>query len=302
MKTVQELGEDALIQRICKNLGQEVHVLTGPGDDCAVIETGTEKNQVLSLLKTDAVVEGVHFLAETSAQKVGWKATGRVLSDFASMGGEGKELLVTLAIPGKTPVNWVDELYQGMSRCASTFGVSIVGGETTAVPEGSAKVISVAGRGEVARSQIVLRSGGEPGDALFVTGRLGGSLAGWHLTFLPRIKEARWLVEHFSLTAMMDLSDGLARDLPRLAAASGCGFELDRAAIPRNRGCSIAQALGDGEDFELLFAVPSQSAKQLQSSWPKEFPLLTRIGSLTSSGGELRGGWGHFEACEVDEK
>jgi len=293
VKTVSQEGEDALIRRVCQALPQGGQVLVGPGDDCAVIETG--KRTPLTLLKTDAVVEGVHFLPEAAASKVGWKAVARVLSDFAAMGGYGRELLVTLAVSADTPVRWIDGLYRGMQRCAEKFETSIVGGETTSVPIGNSKVISIAGRGEVARRQLVLRSGGRPGDGIFVTGKLGGSLAGRHLTFTPRVAEAAWLTEHFSPTAMMDLSDGLARDLPRLARASACGFEIDQSSVPRHRGCSVENALSDGEDFELLFTLGARSCEKIAEQWPSIFPPLTRVGSLASSGGCLEGGWGHFE-------
>jgi len=271
VKTVSQEGEDALIRRVCQALPQGGQVLVGPGDDCAVIETG--KRTPLTLLKTDAVVEGVHFLPEAAASKVGWKAVARVLSDFAAMGGYGRELLVTLAVSADTPVRWIDGLYRGMQRCAEKFETSIVGGER----------------------QLVLRSGGRPGDGIFVTGKLGGSLAGRHLTFTPRVAEAAWLTEHFSPTAMMDLSDGLARDLPRLARASACGFEIDQSSVPRHRGCSVENALSDGEDFELLFTLGARSCEKIAEQWPSIFPPLTRVGSLASSGGCLEGGWGHFE-------
>ena len=117
---------------------------------------------------------------------------------------------------------------------------------------------------------------------LLVTGRLGGSLAGKHLDFLPRVREARWLVKHFRLHAMMDLSDGLGADLPRLAKASGCGFELT-GPLPRTRGCSEAQALGDGEDFELLLAVSPRQASRIERAWPFRRLPLTRVGLLTAN-------------------
>jgi len=249
----------------------------------------------VTLLKTDAVVEDVHFLPDADAEDVGWKAIARVLSDFAAMGGSGREFLVTLAIPAKTPVEWVERLYAGMDRCAQNHGASIVGGETTAVPAGSVAVISVAGRGEAPRGRVVTRAGGESGDVLFVTGSLGGSLKGRHLTFPPRLREAAWLAENVLPRAMMDLSDGLARDLPRLAAASGCGFEVNREAVPCNEGCSVEQALGDGEDFELLLAVAAEDVNRLLKTWPQDFPKLSNVGALTAHGGDLAGGWGHFE-------
>jgi tRNA threonylcarbamoyl adenosine modification protein YjeE len=128
----------------------------------------------------------------------------------------------------------------------------------------------------------VLRSGGQPGDLLFATGTLGGSLAGHHLDFVPRLAEARWLVSHARPTAMMDLSDGIAADLPRLAAASKCSYALDEAAVPKTRGCSLEQALNDGEDYELLFAMPPRLAKRLAGQWRERFPKvpLSHIGQL----------------------
>ena len=141
--------------------------------------------------------------------------------------------------------------------------------------------VSVALTGRVERRRCVLRSGGKPGDVLFVTGRLGGSFAGKHLDFLPRLREARWLTEHFRLHAMMDLSDGLGADLPRLAKASGCGFELGE--LPCSPGCSRETALGDGEDFELLFAVSPRQAVRLEKAWPFRSLPLTRVGVLTAN-------------------
>jgi thiamine-monophosphate kinase len=122
---------------------------------------------------------------------------------------------------------------------------------------------------------------------LFVTGRLGGSLRGRHLEFVPRIAESRWLTKNFRINAMMDLSDGLAADLPRLAQASRVGFEVEEAALPLNPGCTIAQAISDGEDYELLFAISPKHSRSLLSRWKKKFPKvpLTRIGKLDSAFG-----------------
>ncbi|MDB4454122.1 thiamine-phosphate kinase [Akkermansiaceae bacterium] len=292
MKTVGELGEDPLIAQLCEGLAGAKNVVVGPGDDCAVVREGRS----LILLKTDAVVEGVHFLPEAPAKKVGWKAVARVLSDFAAMGGTPEEFLITLALPKETPLRWVRSLYEGMSDCLATHGGVIVGGETTSLPVGAPIMISVAARGRVTSRQLVTRSGGKPGDAIFVTGLLGGSIKGKHLTFTPRLEEAAWLTENFRVRSMMDLSDGLAKDLPRLAKLSGCGFEIDREAIPRTRECSVEVALSDGEDYEILFTISGRSAKKLESAWPASFPKLTRIGTLTADeGDDLSGGWDHFE-------
>ncbi len=129
-------------------------------------------------------------------------------------------------------------------------------------------------------SRCILRSGGRPGDLLLVTGTLGGSLSGKHLDFHPRLAEARWLTRQFRLRAMMDLSDGLASDLPRLAAASGCGYEIT-APLPTAPGISQQAAWQDGEDFELLFALAPNDARRLLKSWPFDSLPLTAIGHLT---------------------
>ncbi len=290
MKTVGELGEDGLIARICAGLAKGGEVVVGPGDDCAVVGSG----DVLTLLKTDAVVAGIHFLQNEDARRVGWKAVARVLSDFAAMGGKPGELMVTLALESTTPVRWVGELYEGMANCLKKHGGVIVGGETTSLPEGAPAMISVAGRGTVRASQVVTRSGGRPGDAIYVTGTLGGSIRGKHLDFTPRLKEANWLSQHFKIKAMMDLSDGLAKDLPRLARMSGCGFTIDRETLPLSKGVSVEEALGDGEDYELLFT----SGDEMEGTWAATFPdlPLTKIGELTREKDDhLEGGWDHFK-------
>ena len=290
MKRLRDIGEDALIGKLLKGFSSgDLH--TGPGDDCAVVDPGRGR---LRLLKTDAIVEGVHFLPEVDAAKVGWKAAARVLSDFAAMGGRPEYLMVTVALSAETPVAWAEGLYRGIRRCLEKHGGTLAGGETTAVPNGSAAVISVAGEGSVARGELVLRSGGKPGDVLAVTGRLGGSIRGKHLSFTPRLLEGQWLGK-MGARAMMDLSDGLAKDLPRLAKMCGCGFEVDAGLVPRTRGCSLEEAFGDGEDYELLVAVPEKRWGRLIDEWPEGFAKLTKIGVLAKSGGKLEGGWEHFE-------
>ncbi len=295
MPDLSSLGEEAVVARLTALLQAGPGVLTGPGDDCAVVE-GPGRGTV-ELLKTDCLVCGVHFLPEAAAGKVGWKAVARTLSDFAAMGGWPRHLLVTLAVPASCEMRWVEQLYRGMNKCARAYDCSIVGGETSSLPAGAPVMISVAGTGTARRSQVVLRSGGRPGDLLFVTGRLGGSQRGRHLTFKPRLVEADWLSRNFRLHAMMDLSDGLASDLPRLAAASGCGFLLERDSLPKARGVTTEEALGDGEDYELLLAVSPRSAKRLADEWRKKFPglPLTLVGALVAEGEqELPGGWDHF--------
>ena len=292
MKKLGEIGEDELISRLV-DLVPTAEAAAGPGDDCAVVDEGGKE---LVLLKTDALVEGVHFLKETDALKVGWKAVARVVSDFAAMGGYPERFLITLALPGSMSLEWVENFYRGMATCFVRYHALLVGGETCRVPQGSSAVISVAATGRVERKNLVTRSGGKIDDEIWVTGELGGSLAGKHLDFTPRLEQARWLVECFKPTAMMDLSDGIARDLPRLAKSSGCGFELDYAAMPLSEGCDVKQALEDGEDFELLFTFPESS--ELKDQWQQKFPelKLTKIGRLVEAGqgDQLVGGWDHF--------
>ena len=293
MKTLRDIGEDALIARLVGLVPRSENPAAGPGDDCAVIDHG---GPTLQLLKTDALVEHVHFLPSAPARAVGWKAVARVVSDFAAMGGKPEQFLITLALPPETAIEWVEELYRGIGDCLRAFGGLLAGGETSSVPSGSAAVISVAATGSVARGQLVLRSTGKPGDAVMVTGNLGGSIHGKHLDFTPRLCEVAWLTATFKPTAMMDLSDGLAKDLTRLAAASGCGFTLDETVLPLTPGCTPVQALTDGEDFEILFTLEAERVTELLDAWPFPELPLTCIGQLVKSGEgtSLTGGWDHF--------
>ncbi len=273
---LREIGEDRLLARLMPPGRKLKNVLAAREDDCAVVRFGRE----LLLLKTDCVVEGIHFSKRDDASAVGWKAMMRPLSDFAAMSGVPQFALVTLVAPPGRTVAWTEKLYAGLRKAASKFGVQIVGGETSATR--GPTVISVSVAGTVESDRWVSRSGGRAGDELFVTGKLGGSIRGKHLRFIPRIAEARWLTENFALHAMMDLSDGLGADLPRLARASGLGFAIDETAFPRNPGCRIEQAINDGEDYELLFAIGPREGKNLEARWKKRFPKLplTRIGRL----------------------
>jgi len=294
---LRRFSEDELIERLVRLVPRDPSPAAGPGDDCAVVDQG--KGRPLQLLKTDAMVEGIHFLPDATPRKVGWKAIARVVSDFAAMGGKPERFLVTIALPATWPFARIEGIYRGMGECLKAYDAVLAGGETSRVPDGSAAVISIAATGRVERNHLTLRSGGKAGDLIAVTGKLGGSLGGRHLTFAPRVEEAAWLVEHVRPTAMMDLSDGIAKDLPRLSAASDCGFQLDRDAVPRHRGCDIEQALGDGEDFELLFTLsPKRWNEGAAKAWKTAFPKLplTIIGRLVSPGesAKLEGGWDHF--------
>ncbi len=290
--------EDELVARLTRSLPQTARTLTGPGDDCAVI--AMPGSPLRQLLKADAVVEGIHFTRAMPPHWVGRKALARAVSDIASMGGRPCEALITLVLPPEISLTWVDGLYAGLQKAARLWDIGLAGGETSSAPPGAPVVVSVALTGEVREDRILRRSGARAGDFIAVTGRLGNSFAsGWHLKFTPRLVEAQWLAEHFPPHAMMDLSDGLAKDLPRLAAAGGVGWELDPASIPKRAGATLTQALGEGEDYELLAAFPASDWLKLQAAWKQHFPKvrLTKIGLIAGQGmqnPELSGGWDHF--------
>ena len=299
---LRELGEDRLLQKLFRLLPTGSRVVRGTGDDAAIV-AGPGTGDLL-VLKTDCVVEGIHFKRSTSPQAVGRKAMMRALSDFAAVSAVPEFALVTLVIDGNSELKWVTEMYRGLSRAARRFGVSIVGGETSDTR--GPTVISLGVIGRVERNRWVSRAGGKSGDYLFVTGRLGNTLKQKHLDFTPRITESRWLTANFRVHAMMDLSDGLGADLPRLARASGLGFEVERAALPLAAGATINRAINDGEDYELLFAISPRESERLHRMWRRKFPRLplTHIGSLNLQSGpsrtgsisnpQLKGGYVHF--------
>ncbi len=294
---LRDLREDRLLDQLLSLVARGKSVVAGPGDDCAVVETPNRGNFLV--LKTDCVVERVHFFHGTNALDIGWKAMMRPLSDFAATSAVPQFALITLIVPQQTEVAWVKKLYRGLRRAAKQFQVSIVGGETSSTPGPIA--ISVSVIGFVEKDRAVSRRGGKPGDDLFITGRLGRALKKKHLQFNPRIVESRWLTDHFSIHAMMDLSDGLGTDLPRLARASKVEFKVDTTKLPLTRGANINDAVSEGEDYELMFAISPRDRLRLQQSWRKKFPNLplTRIGSLNGKlkieNRKLPGGYVHFQ-------
>jgi thiamine-monophosphate kinase len=286
------MNEFELIHLLTRSVPKNKTVVVGPGDDCAVLDLGLPDR--LLLFKTDAIVEGVHFATGAPPEKVGHKALARCLSDIAAMAGSPTAAVVTIGLPRSFDPSYVESIYVGLSALARRYDVAIVGGETTTNPERI--LISVALLGTATPGKAVLRSGAEIGDAIFVTGELGGSLAGKHLDFEPRLTEARWLAQCFSIHAMLDLSDGLAGDIRHLMKASRVGVELLETAIPVSLAARQAAktlpgakppllaALTDGEDFELLFTVASKDAVPLLDAWKAQFPglLLSCIGKTTA--------------------
>lgn len=288
------MREFDLISRLVPLLPTNDFVVTGAGDDCAVLDLGDPAG--LTLFKTDAVVEGVHFLPDTDPAKVGHKAIARALSDIAAMGGTPVAALVTLALPDGRDPQWAEAVYRGMGRTAARHHVAIVGGETTTNPGQALLSISLLGR--VPRNLCLRRSGSQPGDAILVSGELGGSIEAHHLEFEPRLEEARWLASTGRVHAMIDVSDGLAGDLRHLLeSAGGLGAEILGTALPIRRAArlraaagdlarpAILAALTDGEDFELLFTVAARDTVAIMDGWRERFPS-TRISCI----GKVTGG------------
>ncbi len=264
----------------------------GIGDDTASLAFPDPAN---CLVTVDMLMEGVHFtIPPATPRQIGRKALGVNLSDIAAMAGRPLAAVISLALPRGRPSGFVEELYAGIADMAERFHVAIAGGDTNSWQ--GPLVISITVLGEATGRGAVTRSGAQPGDHLFVTGDLGGSLAGKHLDFTPRINEALALHERVDLHAMIDLSDGLASDLAHIVAESRVGAILDEAAIPVSEAARAAaendgrsaweHALADGEDFELLFAVAPADGQRLLDDPPPGISL-SRIGTVVE-GGEIR--------------
>lgn len=283
------MNEFELIKLLTAGLPTNESTILGAGDDCAVLDLGLPDRWLL--FKTDAVVEGIHYTATTDPGKVGHKALARCLSDVAAMAGKPVAALVTLGLPREHDPKWAQAVYVGMSDLARRYGVAIVGGETTTIPERT--MLSVALLGTVDKKICLKRSGAMAGDAIFVTGELGGSIQGKHLDFDPRMEQAQWLASQFSIHAMIDISDGLAGDLRHITNSSGLGAELLADAIPLSAAAlkgvkpAMQAALEDGEDFELLFTIPAREAVALLDAWKLQFTglRLSCIGKITKNPG-----------------
>jgi thiamine-monophosphate kinase len=287
------MSETDLIRKLTAGLPTDGSVHIGPGDDCAVLNLGMIDDYCL--FKTDAIVEGIHFTADTPPEKIGRKAIARPLSDIAAMGGWPTHALITLGLPEGYDEERLAAIYKGAQEMGAAHKTFIVGGEVTRTSE---LLISVAVIGECDRMYTLTRKGSKKGDALFVTGELGGSLAGKHLDFDPRLEESRWLAQQFDIHAMIDLSDGLATDLRHLLGKK-LGAELRTTAIPISPAAKLTAkqhpssktalltALTDGEDYELLFTLPPKQAVPLHDRWKKKFPNLPLhcIGKITNQPG-----------------
>jgi thiamine-monophosphate kinase len=273
----------------------------GIGDDAALFKATSGFDQILTC---DWFLEGSHFLRDKHpADAVGWKCLARAISDVAAMGGAPRCFLLSLALPASHTGLWLDEFLQGMHRAAKRFGCELAGGDTTRRQD---ILINVTVVGEVRTRRAVLRSGARPGDILFVSGRLGKAELGLrlirkgkrlanardpvlrkHLYPEPRLELGRWLAEKQLASAMMDLSDGLSTDLPRLCAASGVGARIEAVKIPSVRmpktghggkAAGLDLALHGGDDYELLFTVPGRNLKRIPRS--QNGTPITAIGEV----------------------
>jgi thiamine-monophosphate kinase len=315
VKTLRDIGELELIRRLARNPARRRDVIAGPGDDCAVVRPARAGGEDW-LLKSDPVVEGIHFVPGDPPKAVGRKAVGRVLSDIAAMGGEPRWILLDLVAPGHAAAHRIAAMHRGASEMAARHGAALAGGDVT---EGPTVELHVFGVGAAPRGKAVLRSGARPGDGIFVTGALGGSRHGRHLRFDPRVQEGMWLRRW--ATAMIDVSDGLATDIGHIAERSGVGARLASAAIPisaaARRGANslsaLEHALYDGEDFELLFTVGQRKADGFPAAWAARFATrCSRIGVVTARRGVVecvdeqggvhvlrRKGYEHFDGATI---
>jgi len=306
-------------------------VVLSIGDDAAAFRA---KKGFLTLVSTDALVEGIHFdLRYFSPEDLGWKALAVNLSDVAAMGGSPRYVTTSIALPGNKNSDWVRRFYHGMLELASKTQVRLIGGDTCRSSQGVFLDLTIIG--EVKPSEMLTRKGARPGDSLFVTGELGGSAIGLeilrdhsrlakrdpeiahrHLRPSPRNRIGRFLAAHRLATALLDISDGLSTDLHHLCEQSGVGALIDADKIPVCRlsgGLSrllaatpLDYALNGGEDYELLFTV----SPRLRSKIPRSIGdvLIREIGWVTREANQCRimsqghsrklspGGFDHFAA------
>ena len=280
--SVASQGERRLITAIRGWLGRaSPRSPFGIGDDCAVLPPSRRAQ----LVTTDPVIYGQHFDAAVPPRAVGAKLLKRNLSDIAAMGGRPGAAVISLALAPDTRLDWLQEFYLGLAACARRHRVKIVGGDITQAPANFFGAFLTL-YGEATARRIVSRAGSRAGDRIFVTGELGGSLLGHHHAFTPRLAEGAWLARRAEVRAMMDVSDGLAKDLHALTP-QGAEPALEAQALPRRTGADVRGALADGEDYELVFALASHADRAaFERAWAHAFPRtrLTCIGRFVRAG------------------
>jgi thiamine-monophosphate kinase len=281
-------SEFAYIDWVRRQTPPDPRVLVGPGDDAAALRLGA---QAPSLVTTDMLLEGSCFrLAEAGPRRVGRKAMAVNLSDVAAMAGRPVAAVVAVGLPRRGGRALAEELYLGLREVADAFDTAVVGGDTNSWD--GPLVIAVTVLGEATGRGPVGRGGARPGDWLLVTGPLGGSILGKHLDFTPRVREALALHAAADLRAMIDISDGLAADVNHLCEESRCGAVLRAEAVPIAEAARrlddgrtpLEHALGDGEDFELVFAVAPGEGERLLRTQPVPGVTLAAVGECVAQG------------------
>lgn len=291
--TIGEISESTLIEHISDWLGPlSPESPEGIGDDCAVHSPPKGKKQIIT---SDALIYGQHFDTSISASQAGIKLINRNLSDIAAMGGTPDRAILNLLLGPDLELPWLKDFFHGIFAAASAVELKIVGGDIGRTAPGTfTSVLTLVG----SSPRPLTRRSSQVGDPLFVTGELGGTLAGKHATFTPRLAEGQWLSRDGRCTALMDLTDGLAKDLPNFLASEQMA-RLDLPSIPasakaeqtsRRSGRSVLEhAFCDGEDYELLFTLKASARPEdFIAAWQKAFPYvrISCIGSIHARRGD----------------
>ena len=284
------MDEFSFIKWIRGNQKRDKDVIIGIGDDCASVRI--DGNNVF-LVTTDMLVEGTHFdLKKNTPGEIGNKSIACSISDIAAMGCSAKYAVVSICFPHETKTKFARELYLGINKMADAFNIKIIGGDI--VSGKKILVVNVTMYGKNEGLKPISRSGAKVDDVIMITGALGGSILGKHITFKPRLKEGLLLNKKFNINSMIDISDGLAADLGHILEESRVGAVLYEGEVPisadakrlaRKTGLSaLHHALHDGEDYELLFTLSGKESKRLLAS--RSFPArLSKIGHINKSKG-----------------
>jgi thiamine-monophosphate kinase len=281
-ESVAAWGEEKLIAAIRRWLGRvSPPAPFGIGDDCAVLAASRGRQ----LVTVDPIIYRRHFDATVPPAAVGEKLLKRNLSDIAAMGGRPVAAVLALTLDARTRQSWLREFHRGLAAAARRFDVAIVGGDVAEADGIVAASLTLLG--EAAGGRILTRTGARRGDWIYVTGQLGGSLrTGHHFRFTPRLAEGRWLARQGGVRAMMDVSDGLAKDMHALTPR-GLAAALEASSIPRRQDAGLRSALSDGEDYELLFALARDTNRAaFARRWSRAFPRLrlSCIGQFVAAG------------------
>jgi thiamine-monophosphate kinase len=274
-------GEERLITAIRGWLGNVAPPAPrGMGDDCAVLPSSRSQQ----LLTVDPVILGRHFDETTPPAQVGAKLLKRNVSDIAAMGGRPRFAVIALTLDRRLSRRWLAQFHRGLAAAARRFGIEVVGGD---VAQGKGFSASLTLLGIATSERVLTRRGARRGDHIFVTGVLGGSLkSGHHWRFTPRLAEGAWLVRQPEVRSMMDVSDGLAKDLHALEPANA-EAAIEAHALPIRAGATLRQALSEGEDYELVFTVGAAvDPADFGTRWRRCFPRtrLSRIGHFCTRG------------------